>query len=237
MSVLKRQGDFENQNLQNSFKAITSFFIMMIKKKDFVEIEFTGRIKDSGEVFDTTKKEIAEKSGLNIKELKPFILCVKSKMLPKGFDDELEGKEFNKNYVLELEPKEAFGNREKNLIKMIPTKLFLEQKINPQRGMQLSLDGQIVRILSNSGGRTLVDFNNPLAGKKIVYEYKVLREITDEKEKVNALQDFLFRKRHDFEIKEKKIIFKIEKNLESFVKMFAPKFKEILGKEIETKIK
>jgi hypothetical protein len=36
---------------------------------------------------------------------------------------------------------------------MVPTRLFLEQRINPQRGMQLNLDGQIVKILSNSGGR------------------------------------------------------------------------------------
>lgn len=209
---------------------------MTIKKNDFVEIEFTGKMTDSGKVFDTTIKADAEKANLKIKDLKPFIFSVGNKMLPSGFDADIEGKEINKQYTLDLTPEKAFGKRQKELVKMIPTKLFHEQKINPQRGLQLNLDGQIVKILSNSGGRTLVDFNNPLAGKEITYEYKILKEITDEKEKINAMQDFLFRKRFDFEIKDNKVIFKVEKTFEPFIKMFADKFKEILGKEVEPKV-
>ena len=209
---------------------------MTIKKYDFVEIEFTGKIKETGEIFDTTIQKDAEKANLKIKELKPFILSVGNKMLPSGFDAEIEGKEIGKKYTLNLSPEKAFGKRQKELIKMIPTKLFHEQKINPQRGMQLNLDGQLTRILSNSGGRTLIDFNSPLAGKEITYEYKILREVTDEKEKINAMQDFLFRKRFEFEIKDNKIIFKLEKAFEPFIKMFAEKLKEIFGKEIESKI-
>jgi glutamate racemase len=92
-------------------------------------------------------------------------------MLPEGFDNDLEGKEEEKEYTLDLKAKEAFGKRNPQMIRMIPTKMFHAQKINPAKGMQLSLDGQMVKIISVSSGRTLVDFNNPLAGKDIIYEY------------------------------------------------------------------
>lgn len=208
----------------------------MIKKNDFIEVEFTGNITNTDEIFDTNIKKDAEKAGLNIKDIKPFILSVGHKMLPSGFDKDLIGKEVGKSYTIEIKPEDAFGKRNPQMVRMIPTKHFHEQKIDPQRGMQLTLDGQLVKILSSDRGRTLVDFNNPLAGKNITYKYKINKLITDEKEKIDALQEFLFRKKFDFDKKDKTITFKITKELEPFVKMFAPKFKEILGLKIESKI-
>jgi FKBP-type peptidyl-prolyl cis-trans isomerase SlyD len=209
---------------------------MTIKKNDFIEIEFTGNITNTEEIFDTNIKEDAEKAGIDIKDIKPFILSVGHKMLPNGFDKDLEGKKIGKSYTTNIKPEDAFGKRNPQMVRMIPTKYFNEQKIEPQRGMQLNLDGQLVRILSSDRGRTLVDFNNPLAGKNVTYKYKINKSITDEKQKIDALQDFLFRKRFDFDKEDKTIKFKVTKGLEPFVKLFAPKFEEILGLKIESKI-
>ena len=60
--------------------------------------------------------------------------------------------------------------------------------------------------------------------------------IVEQREKINALQEFLFRKIFEFDLDGKTITFKIEKQFEPFVKMFAPKFEEILGLKIESKI-
>ncbi|MCK5449939.1 FKBP-type peptidyl-prolyl cis-trans isomerase [Candidatus Pacearchaeota archaeon] len=209
---------------------------MTLKKNDFIEIEFTGNITGTDEIFDTNIKADAERAELDIKDIKPFILSIGNQMLPKGFDEDIEGKEIEKSYTLDLNPEDAFGKRDPKMVRMIPTRLFHEQKIDPKRGMQLSLDGQLVRILSSDRGRTLVDFNNPLAGKKITYKYKINKTITDEKEKIDALQEFLFRKKFEFDKEEKIIKFKIDKKFEPFVKMFAPKFEEILGLNVESKI-
>lgn len=207
-----------------------------INKNDFIEIEFTGKISNTNEIFDTNIKADAEKANLNIKELKPFILSVGHKMLPTGFDANLEGKETDKQYTINIKPEDAFGKRNPQLVRIIPTKHFHEQKIEPKRGMQLTLDGQLVKILSSDRGRTLVDFNNPLAGKEVTYTYKINKIITDQNQKINALQDFLFQKQFDFDVENKTITFKIEKQFEPFIKMFAPKFEEILGMKIGFKI-
>jgi FKBP-type peptidyl-prolyl cis-trans isomerase 2 len=208
----------------------------MVEKNDFVEIEFTGRISNTGEIFDSNIKSDAKKAGIEEREMRPFILSIGHGMLPEGLDDDLIGKELEKKYTVEIIPEKAFGKRNSEKVKMIPTKLFHEQKIDPVRGMQLSLDGQIVKILSSDRGRTLVDFNNPLAGKNVTYEYKINKIITDQKQKIDAIQNFFFRKKFDFELENNKIIFKIEKQFEPIIKMITPKFKEILNLEIDSKI-
>lgn len=209
---------------------------MAIKKNDFIEVEFTGNITGTDEIFDTNIEADAKKSGMDLKNIKPFVLSVGHKMLPTGFDNDLIGKEAGKEYKVDIQPKDAFGKRNPQMVRMIPTKYFIEQKINPVRGMQLALDGQLVKILSSDRGRTLVDFNNPLAGKPVTYTYKINKIVEDQKEKINAMQEFLFRRNFDFDIKDKTVTFKVEKQFEPFVKMFAPKFEEILQLKVETEV-
>ncbi|MAH49421.1 hypothetical protein CMI37_26600 [Candidatus Pacearchaeota archaeon] len=215
---------------------------MAVKKNDFIEIEFTGKIKDTDEIFDTNIKADAKNTDLNldVEKLKPFIMSIGNKMLPEGFDNNLEGKQIGKKYTIEISPEKAFGKRNSQLIRMVPLKIFNEQKINPQRGMQLNLGGQLARVLSASGGRILVDFNNPLAGKAVTYNFKILKKIDNQDQRINALQDFLFRKKFPFTEKEKTITFQLkedEKQLEKLIEMMAPQFKEILGMKIKTEVK
>ena len=211
-----------------------------IKKDDFIELEFTSKLAD-GTIFDTNIKEDTKKANLTIdtKKIKPFILSVGNNMIIKGLDKSLEEKEIGKKYIEKFQPEDAFGKRDKQLIKMISLTQFTAQKINPQRGMQLNLDGQLVRILSVSGGRVLVDFNNPLAGKEVTYEFKIKRKVTEQKEKINALQEFFFRKIFPFEIKEKKIIFKLdekEKQFKQFIEMMGKPFEKILKMKVSSEV-
>ena len=200
-----------------------------IKKNDFVEIEFTGKSND--EIFDTTNKEEAKSIGLEA-DVKPVIASVGNEMLLKGMDDELEGKEVGKKYSIHLTPDKAFGKRNPSMIKTIPMRLFREKNMNPMPGMVFQLDQHMVRIISVSGGRVMADFNNPLAGKEVDYDFKILRKLEDNKEKINALQDFFFRQRFEFEIKDKKVIFKEEK-IKPVIDMFKQKFKDMVGLDME----
>jgi FKBP-type peptidyl-prolyl cis-trans isomerase SlyD len=209
--------------------------MVSVAKNDFIELEFVGRIKDTKEIFDTNSKTEIEKNKLNFPS-KPYIICVGKGMSIAGLDKALEGKEVGKDYELELNPEEAFGKRNPAMVRMIPLKVFIEQKIMPQKGMQLSLDGTIVKVVSISGGRVLVDFNNPLSGKVVIYTYKILRKIEDQNEKVNALQDFFFRKRFDFTINDKEVLFKVESPTIKFIEMMAKPFEDILGLKIKVEI-
>tara|TARA_Y100000310_G_scaffold77666_1_gene74274 strand:- start:3224 stop:3940 length:717 start_codon:yes stop_codon:yes gene_type:complete len=203
---------------------------MTLKKKDFIEIEFTGKVKD-GEIFDSNIKKDLENANLDF-EPKPFIFCLGEGMFLKGVEDFLIGKEIGEHNI-ELSPEKAFGNREPKLIQVISMKVFREQKMNPIQGAMFNFDGRLAKILSVSGGRVIADFNNPIAGKIVNYKIKVLRKVDDINEKTKALIQFLFKKDFDFEIKEKKLIIKVEKEIVKFVEFFKDKFKDILGLDLE----
>ncbi|MBT4135810.1 peptidylprolyl isomerase [archaeon] len=202
---------------------------MTIQKNDFIEIDFTG--KSNNEIFDTTRKEDAKEMGLDA-DVKPSIVSIGNQMLLKGLDEELEGKEIGKSYTIALTPDRAFGKRNPKLIRLIPLRVFREKNINPYPGMVVQLDNNMARILSASGGRITVDFNNQLAGKDVEYEIKVNRKVTDNKEKVNALLDFFLQQRFEYEIKDKKVIFK-EPKIKPFLDLFQQKFKDMTGLDFE----
>ncbi len=199
------------------------------KKGDFVEIEYVGYANK--DVFDTNIKERAEENELEI-EAKPLMVCIGQEMVVKGFDKQLEDKEVGKKYKIEVAPEEGFGKRNPSLIKTIPLSAFRQQEMSPMPGMMLNMDGMIAKILSVSGGRVITDFNNPLSGKDIEYEFTIKKIIEGDEEKINSLQDFFFKKQFKFTIKDNKVIF--EQEAEPFVKMVGKKIGEILGKEIES---
>ena len=101
--------------------------------------------------------------------------------------------------------------------------------------LPIYFDGKTAKILTVSGGRIITDFNNPLAGKIVIYKIKVLRTVLDINEKAKALIEFLFKKDLFFRIEEKKIIIEVEKELVKFVELFKEKFKDILGLDLEVK--
>jgi FKBP-type peptidyl-prolyl cis-trans isomerase 2 len=205
---------------------------MTLQKKDFIEIEFTGRIKD-GEVFDSNIKEDLKKLNSDA-DSKPLIFCLGEGMFLKGIDDFLIDKEIGK-YKIELTPKNAFGVRLSQLVQMIPMKIFKSQKLNPQPGMAFNFDGKMAKVLAVSGGRVMVDFNHPLAGKNVVYEINVIKKIEDLNEKIKSFISFLFRRELNFSVENNKIIIEVEKEMSKFAELFKEKFKEIFNLDLEIK--
>jgi FKBP-type peptidyl-prolyl cis-trans isomerase 2 len=69
--------------------------------------------------------------------------------------------------------------------------VFKNQNIRPFVGLTLDVDGSRGVVRSISGGRVIVDFNHPLAGKKIEYELDIKRKVTDQKEQLKSFIDML----------------------------------------------
>ncbi|MEM2916564.1 MAG: peptidylprolyl isomerase [Candidatus Woesearchaeota archaeon] len=203
---------------------------MPIKANDFVEIEYTGRLKDSGVVFDTTDAKIAEEHQLPKAQYGPVVIVIGQGQLLKGLEEQIAGKEPG-SYKVELAAEKAFGKKNAKLIQMIPSSKFVQQKIQPVPGLRLNIDGMLCTILQVTGGRVMVDFNHPLAGKDVVYDVKINRIVTDKKEQLKAVFAMLLNiapERIEVEGSKAKVVLKQELPKEILPEL-QKKIKELTG--------
>jgi len=182
---------------------------MTIKNEDFIEIDYTGRLTD-GTIFDTTIEQIAKENNMPTEnaKLSPAKVCVGERQLLSGLDDALVGKDVGQDFTVNLTPEQAFGKRDIKKMKIMPVSAFKEHNMQPQPGLQVDVDGQVGIITRVSGGRVIVNFNHPLAGKEVTYEVKILRKIDDDKEKLTSYLNNVLRIPEDklkLEIKEDKV--------------------------------
>lgn len=163
-----------------------------IKKLDFVEIEYTGKVKETGEVFDTTNLEEAKKGEIfNPKVVYgPIVICVGEGQLLKGLDDAIEGKDIG-SYEVEIDAENAFGKKDAKLLKIIPLKIFAQQNVRPVPGLTVNVDNAMGIVKIASGGRIIVDFNHPLSGKEIVYNIKINKLVEDNNEKIKSFMNLV----------------------------------------------
>jgi FKBP-type peptidyl-prolyl cis-trans isomerase 2 len=164
----------------------------LIKKGDFIELDYTGRIKDDKVVFDTTSADTAKASDIFSSKYnyKPVIICVGEKHVVAGLDEAIIGKNPGK-YTIEVKAEHAFGKKTAELLKLIPMKLFTKDEVRPFVGLEVNVDGTLGIVRNVSGGRVIVDFNHPLSGRDLIYDIDIKREVTDPVEKVKSILDLL----------------------------------------------
>lgn len=167
---------------------------MVLEKGDFVRIGYTGKVKDTGEVFDSTSEEKAEEAGIYRENLsfKPQAIVVGAGHIVEGLDEALLGMEVGDEKSVEVPPEKGFGHREPNKVKTYRKKEFKKQGIKPHPGMMVEVEGKRGRVQNVSGGRVVMDFNHQLAGKTLSYDINVEEKVNKKEEKVRLLIERYF---------------------------------------------
>jgi len=160
-----------------------------IQKSDFVIIDYIGKVKETGEVFDTTSEEIAKENKLykqgDIYE--PKLVVVGEGWVLKSLDESLLTFKLNKKETVEVPPENAFGNRDPEKVKLVPIRRLAARGITPRLGAQIEYDKKLATVRTMGSGRVTLDFNPPLAGKTLVYEVTVEKQLKTDEEKISAL--------------------------------------------------
>jgi FKBP-type peptidyl-prolyl cis-trans isomerase 2 len=162
---------------------------MVLQKGDFILIDYTAKVKETGEVFDTTNEEIAKKEHLH-KEgeiYEPKLIVIGEGWMLKTLDDSFPTMKLRKAATVEISPDKAFGPRDPEKVKRVPLKQLTAKGINPAIGMRVEYGGKNASIRSIGAGRVLLDFNPPLAGKTLIYEVTVQKKLRVNEEKIGAL--------------------------------------------------
>ncbi len=165
----------------------------IMKTGDFVSIDYVGRVKESGEVFDVTVEEVAKKEKVHDPKVvyKPINVVVGADFIVKGLDDALKDMKVGDKRTVVVDPENGFGQRDAKFIRPIPLSNFKGENVDPTPGSWITINGVRGRILSADGGRIRVDFNHPLAGKRLEYEIEIKSEILDAAEKVKAIVGYV----------------------------------------------
>ncbi len=163
---------------------------MGIPKNSFILIEYELRVKDTGELIDTTNEEIAKKEGKYSSDrvYEPLLVIVGEGRVIKGLEEHIEEHgEVGKEFKIEIPPQKAYGERDPSKVKIFNARDLIRNGIVPEVGKTVEIGNSVGIIKAISGGRVLIDFNHPLAGKTLVCKYRILKVIEDDVEKIKHL--------------------------------------------------
>lgn len=166
---------------------------------DFVRINYVGRIKESKEIFDLTKEDVAKEKGIFNPDFKygPVPVIIGSSMIIKGVEKILKEMKVGEKRDIVVSHEDGFGKRSEKLIKLIPIVEFRRQNMDPYPGMIINMNNLSGRVLSVSGGRITVDFNHPLAGKELEYDLEIMEEIKEKDKQVKAILELYIKMKDD----------------------------------------
>jgi FKBP-type peptidyl-prolyl cis-trans isomerase 2 len=162
---------------------------------EIIRAAYTGKIKDTGEVFDTTDEAVARKAGIFSEHARysPAAMVLGERRIIRGLEEELLKMSVGEEKTVEIPPERGYGQRRPELVKLMPLRTFRDSEVAPYPGMTVVLESGIPgRVQSVSGGRVRVDFNHELAGRTLVYDVKLIEKIAAMERKVEALFELAF---------------------------------------------
>lgn len=171
---------------------------MTIENGDFIRINYTGRLED-GMVFDTTDEEVAKEHDIYDENTRydSFVIIVGKGHVVEGLDEDIVEKEVGYHGTVEIPPEKGYGEHKTELVKTYPTSKFTE---TPVKGMRAVVEGKQGMVVMTIGRRVRIDFNSPMAGKTLIFEYVIEEKIDDDLDKVKSMLQSYFRMDFNVEI-------------------------------------
>ncbi len=162
---------------------------MTLKDGDIVLVEYSLFIKGTEELVETTNEKIAKLHGRYSEDevYEPEVVIIGEGRFIKGIEEALKEAEVGKEYEVEIPPEKGYGERDPSKVKVLPRRQFIRNNIIPEVGKEVKIGNRTGRIVAVGGGRVTVDFNHPLAGKTLVFKFKVIKVLKDIVEKVKYL--------------------------------------------------
>ncbi len=137
---------------------------MPVKNGDKVKVEYEGTF-DDGTVFDSS-----EKCGA------PLEFEVGAGQIIPGFENAVMGMEKGEEKEFKLEPSDAYGDRNPQLVQKIP-KDQLPKEVMPGMMLMIGLPNGVqipVKVTDVTDEEVTIDLNHPLAGKALNFKIKIV---------------------------------------------------------------
>jgi len=154
---------------------------------DFVEIEYTAYTADGDRLVDTTDADVAEEEGVDDQgqEFKPRTIVLGEGHIFEGVEEAIIGSEAGDSGTVTIPAADAFGEYDPEDVQTVSADKIDEDDRYP--GANVQIDGKQGYISTIIGGRARVDFNHPLAGDDVEYEYTIVDAVDDREQQAAGL--------------------------------------------------
>ena len=157
-----------------------------------IHVEYDLYNADSGDLIETTREEVAKEHDIHQENrtYTPLVCVVGSGQLIPGFEESLLSAKADTDISLEIAAADAYGEKNSEMIDTMSIDKLLRYVRDPKSlyiGGPVTIDGRTGTLSYLAAGRARIDYNHPMAGRTLKYDYKIVKVITDKKEKVAAL--------------------------------------------------
>ena len=177
---------------------------MTFSKNSLILVDYTAKVKDTQEVFETTIEDEAKKHSIHDPDIKyqPKLVSVGESWVLKGLDEALAKTSVGDKLTVEVTPDKGFGERDPGKVRKIPLRKLGEDAEKVSVGDTIEIDNKkgIIRYIGS--GRVQVDYNHRFAGKTLLYDVNVVKSLETDDDKI-----FGILKRH-IPIEDSKLVFK-----------------------------
>ena len=169
-----------------------------------VHIDYDLFNAETEKLIETTREEAAKEHDVHDENrtYSPMVTVVGDGQLIPGFEAHLAEAEAETDYSFDIEAAEAYGERDASLVETIAQTVLTRSVSDPEMlgiGSPVEIGGRTGVLQFLSAGRARIDYNHPLAGATLRYEYRITKVVEDRKEKVETLLE-MNTGRDDFEV-------------------------------------
>jgi FKBP-type peptidyl-prolyl cis-trans isomerase SlyD len=162
---------------------------LTFQKGTLVLVDYTAKVKDTNEVFETTRETDAKTNSIHDanRRYQPRLVSVGESWVLKGLDDALLNTNAGDKLTVEVPPEKGFGVRDPTKVRMIPLRKLGDDAEKVSVGDTIEIDERTGIIRFIGSGRVQVDFNHRFAGKTILYDVNVIKSLNTDEEKIMGL--------------------------------------------------
>jgi peptidylprolyl isomerase len=164
---------------------------LTFSKSSLILVDYTAKVKDTDDIFDTTIEADAKKHSIYEENVKyqPKLVSIGEVSYPvlKGLDEALAKTSVGEKLTVEVTPDKGFGERDTKKVRMIPIRKLGEDAEKVSVGDTIEVDNKrgIIRYIGS--GRVQVDYNHRYAGKTILYDVNVIKALDSSSDKVDGI--------------------------------------------------
>ncbi|HXX05948.1 MAG TPA: FKBP-type peptidyl-prolyl cis-trans isomerase [Candidatus Bathyarchaeia archaeon] len=179
---------------------------MVFQKGTLILVDYTAKVKDTNEVFETTQEADAKSNSIHDANVKyqPRLVSVGESWVLKGLDDALANANSGDKLSVEVPPEKGFGARDTSKVRMVPLRKLGDDAEKVSVGDTIELDDRTGIIRFIGSGRVQVDFNHRFAGRTILYDVNVIKSLDTDQDKIMGLL------KRRFPLEESKLKFEIK---------------------------